>query len=65
LKCFKRLLENILEVEQQFLNGIHISRPVECQLNDEHSGQPNTSIMTENVEKIKKTHPRRTSLNNP
>jgi hypothetical protein len=27
-----RLLENILEAGQQFLNGIHISRPEECQL---------------------------------
>jgi hypothetical protein len=26
------LLENILEAGQQFLNDIHISKPVECQL---------------------------------
>jgi hypothetical protein len=32
LKCFIRLLENILYVGQRFLNGIHVSRPVECQL---------------------------------
>jgi hypothetical protein len=27
-----RLLENILYTGQRFLNGIHVSRPVECQL---------------------------------
>jgi hypothetical protein len=32
LKCFVRLLENILLAGQLFLNGIHVSRPVECQL---------------------------------
>jgi hypothetical protein len=32
LKCFLRFLENIFEAGQQFLNGCHISRPVECQL---------------------------------
>jgi hypothetical protein len=43
-----RLLENILEAGQQFLNGILISRSVE---DDEHSGRPSTSKTTENVEK--------------
>jgi hypothetical protein len=32
LKSFGRLLDNILYTGQQFLIGIHISRPVECQL---------------------------------
>jgi hypothetical protein len=32
LQCFVRLLENILLTGQRFLNGIHVSRPVECQL---------------------------------
>jgi hypothetical protein len=31
-EMFMRLLENILEGRQQFLNGIHVSRPVVCQL---------------------------------
>jgi hypothetical protein len=32
LKCFVRFLANILQGRNQFLNGIHTSRPVECQL---------------------------------
>jgi hypothetical protein len=31
LKCFARLLETIIEAEQLILDGIHVSRPVECQ----------------------------------
>jgi hypothetical protein len=30
-KCFTRLL-NILQARQQFLNSIHVSRPVKCQM---------------------------------
>jgi hypothetical protein len=32
LKCFVRLLENILKAGQRFLNDIHVSIPVEYQL---------------------------------
>jgi hypothetical protein len=31
LKCFVKLLESILKGRQRFLNGIHVSRPVEFQ----------------------------------
>jgi hypothetical protein len=43
LKFFEKLLENILQIRQWFLNGIHISRLVESVNEDEHSEQP--SIM--------------------
>jgi hypothetical protein len=32
LKCFVRLLENVLYDGRQFLIGIHVSRLVECQM---------------------------------
>jgi hypothetical protein len=32
LKCFMKLLENILQTRQRFLNDIHVSRLVESQL---------------------------------
>jgi hypothetical protein len=32
LKCFASILENIHNSRQRFLNGIHVSRPVECRL---------------------------------
>jgi hypothetical protein len=32
MKCFARLLENILYARQRFLNSIHVSRPVKCHL---------------------------------
>jgi hypothetical protein len=35
------------------LNGIHVSRPVECLLKLTPSGQPSTSKRTENVDKIR------------
>jgi hypothetical protein len=49
-----RLWENILYAGQRFLNGIHVSRLVGVSAeDDERSGQPSTSKMTENGEKIR------------
>jgi hypothetical protein len=53
LKCFVRLLVNILQARQRFLNGIHVSRPAECQLKTtKRSGVRSTSNTQENVEKM-------------
>jgi hypothetical protein len=32
LKCFVRVLENVLYAGQRYMNEIHVSRPVKCQL---------------------------------
>jgi hypothetical protein len=43
-KCFVRLLENILQAGQHFLNDFHASRLVECHFEgDERPGRPNTN----------------------
>jgi hypothetical protein len=52
LKYFVRLLENILYAGQRFLNGVYVSRPVECQLKMKNVPQPSTSKTRENVEQI-------------
>jgi hypothetical protein len=46
--------ENFLYTGQQFLNGIHVSRLVECRLKMTNvPGRPSTRKTTENVEKTR------------
>jgi hypothetical protein len=53
-------LDNIFQGEQQFLKGIHISRPVKCQMKMIAQGTRKTKEYVET-----RTQPQRPSPNNP
>jgi hypothetical protein len=49
-----------------FLNGIHVSRPIECQMKiTELQGDKSSAKPTQIVEKNSRIRPRRPSPNNP
>jgi hypothetical protein len=50
--------------EERFFNGIHVSRPVECQLKMNVQGDQAPAKRQKMLEKSR-THPRRPSANNP
>jgi hypothetical protein len=64
LKCIERLLENIRQAGQRFLNAIHISRPVKCQLKMTNVQGDKAPAKRQKMLK-NSTHPQRPSSNNP
>jgi hypothetical protein len=65
LKCFPRLLENILYAGQQFWNGLHVSGPVEFQLKMTNIQGDQAPAKWQKMLKNSRTHPQRLSPNNP
>jgi hypothetical protein len=49
VKYFVSLLENILSGRQWFLNGIHVSRPVKCQLKMTNVQGEDTTIKRQKI----------------
>jgi hypothetical protein len=65
LKCFVRPLENILQAGQWFLSGVHVSRPVECQLKMTNIQGEQAPAKWQEMLKNSRIHLWRPSLNNP